>query len=1016
MSIVCTVQVTQLNGEVSTTQLRFDSIESATVDSVKSQLGIPIRKKKDRDGAESVDSSLGGSNSSVVVGSPTDDETHKNIRLKIWSPPMDKYVLFKDLEHFNLLHDKNGGELTKFKIVKKKSKKSKESKEGKEKKKHKRTQSRDESADKKKDKSRDAVKKVDSKDSKDAKEKDHKDQKEHKEKKSSSWKGPMFGINLADVIDKQQQFLHNKSLVPLILFEITSYIRSKGGLKEEGLFRVSGSAQQVDDLRKLYDKKGSVDLNAQAPSIHSASSLLKQFFRELPEPLFPRRYYSTLIKVAKNPNTDSKINNLKLIVSKLPKINKHSLIYLLKFLKEVANHSDVNKMTPTNLGTVWGPNLIKEPPSEEPVNLSNFSQLMDSEHVNALICIMLDNMEGFEALKDDDDTGEVSTPIPPEHVPPPVLPGPSLTMPTTSQLYTSVSMPAAVGSPAPPQLTVTPPAAQSPQPDKLPPPNENQMKIKKELLQNVALKKTIVTFELGSIVRAKFDYAAQNIKMSNGETDISMKRGQEATVVENCPGGWVKVEMMVNDSKISGCVPCNYVTNATVPKLVMPPTSPLKPPGSPMDKRKSTVVERPTEQAPVTDFRSVLKKTEPPKKPEAVVETPKQPEPAVKLTNRPHSNTGPSGRQLSKAHSFVAHQAPASPAMLAANSPGNKQTLPVRPNSLLVEPASPAPPQLQSALQPPAVVEKALNAPPPASPTKQLSLNNLPTDQVSGSSDWREATTADGKKYYYNKRTRQTSWTVPDELVKASQAALPPPIIAPSPAPAPAPAKPQEVASPAPAKPEPTPPKVESAPPAPTHTSASDWKSAVAPNGKTYYYNVKTKETSWTKPGDEKSRDMTKSASVSSVDELERKLEEEEAEMAKQEEEKNPSSRQNENSLTKEDIKSLEEEEERLRIEEQLLEIEREEKMMNQQESDSSETSSEEEISDDDEDDEARIEELRRKLEEEEARIQEEQRRIQERKAQLLEEERKIREQAQKQKKKSKTKDEELPELPHQDA
>src|SRR5689334_5713969 len=106
MTITSTVQITQLNGEVSTTQLRFESIEAATVDSVKNQLGIPIRKKKDKDGAESIDS-LGTSNNSVNVNSSIDDETTKLIRLKIWNPSMEKYLLFKDIDLVNLQYDKN---------------------------------------------------------------------------------------------------------------------------------------------------------------------------------------------------------------------------------------------------------------------------------------------------------------------------------------------------------------------------------------------------------------------------------------------------------------------------------------------------------------------------------------------------------------------------------------------------------------------------------------------------------------------------------------------------------------------------------------------------------------------------------------------------------------------------------------------------------------------------------------------------------------------------------------------
>lgn len=33
---------------------------------------------------------------------------------------------------------------------------------------------------------------------------------------------------------------------------------------------------------------------------------------------------------------------------------------------------------------------------------------------------------------------------------------------------------------------------------------------------------------------------------------------------------------------------------------------------------------------------------------------------------------------------------------------------------------------------------------------------------------WKEHTAPDGRKYYYNKETKESRWTMPDELKKAS--------------------------------------------------------------------------------------------------------------------------------------------------------------------------------------------------------------------------------------------------------
>ncbi|XP_039058403.1 transcription elongation regulator 1-like [Hibiscus syriacus] len=43
-------------------------------------------------------------------------------------------------------------------------------------------------------------------------------------------------------------------------------------------------------------------------------------------------------------------------------------------------------------------------------------------------------------------------------------------------------------------------------------------------------------------------------------------------------------------------------------------------------------------------------------------------------------------------------------------------------------------------------------------------------------SDWQEHTSADGRRYYYNKKTRQSSWEKPLELMTPIEIQIPKPI------------------------------------------------------------------------------------------------------------------------------------------------------------------------------------------------------------------------------------------------
>ena len=58
-------------------------------------------------------------------------------------------------------------------------------------------------------------------------------------------------------------------------------------MKEEGIFRLSGSSTHIKELREAFDRGEEVDLTL-VKDEHVVTGLLKLYFRELPEPLFTR--------------------------------------------------------------------------------------------------------------------------------------------------------------------------------------------------------------------------------------------------------------------------------------------------------------------------------------------------------------------------------------------------------------------------------------------------------------------------------------------------------------------------------------------------------------------------------------------------------------------------------------------------------------------------------------------------------------------------------------------------------
>jgi hypothetical protein len=66
----------------------------------------------------------------------------------------------------------------------------------------------------------------------------------------------------------------------------------------DGIYRLSGVASNIQRLRNVFDEDQMVptitdDILVQ--DIHSVSSLLKMYFRELPNPLFTYQLYSKFV-------------------------------------------------------------------------------------------------------------------------------------------------------------------------------------------------------------------------------------------------------------------------------------------------------------------------------------------------------------------------------------------------------------------------------------------------------------------------------------------------------------------------------------------------------------------------------------------------------------------------------------------------------------------------------------------------------------------------------------------------
>ncbi|XP_013360324.1 PREDICTED: rho GTPase-activating protein 17 isoform X5 [Chinchilla lanigera] len=129
------------------------------------------------------------------------------------------------------------------------------------------------------------------------------------------------------------------------------------GMKEEGLFRIGAGASKLKKLKAALDCSTS-HLDEFYSDPHAVAGALKSYLRELPEPLMTFNLYEEWTQVASVQDQDKKLQDLWRTCQKLPPHNFVNFRYLIKFLAKLAQTSDVNKMTPSNIAIVLGPNLL----------------------------------------------------------------------------------------------------------------------------------------------------------------------------------------------------------------------------------------------------------------------------------------------------------------------------------------------------------------------------------------------------------------------------------------------------------------------------------------------------------------------------------------------------------------------------------------------------------------------------------------------------------------------------------
>uniref|UniRef100_A0A673WD79 SLIT-ROBO Rho GTPase-activating protein 1 n=1 Tax=Salmo trutta TaxID=8032 RepID=A0A673WD79_SALTR len=151
------------------------------------------------------------------------------------------------------------------------------------------------------------------------------------------------------------------------------------GLQHQGIFRVSGSQMEINDIKNSFER-GNDPLTDDENNhdINSVAGVLKLYFRGLEKSLLPKERFNDLLSSIRIENLyERSLYIRKILLTAVPRSVLIVMRYLFAFLNHLSQYSDENMMDPYNLAICFGPTLMPTPNIEDQVSCQ--------AHVNEII-------------------------------------------------------------------------------------------------------------------------------------------------------------------------------------------------------------------------------------------------------------------------------------------------------------------------------------------------------------------------------------------------------------------------------------------------------------------------------------------------------------------------------------------------------------------------------------------------------------------------------------------------------
>lgn len=175
----------------------------------------------------------------------------------------------------------------------------------------------------------------------------------------------IFGKNIEVAYNYSNGVIFDRK-IPSICSRCIEFLLKSGAMYEEGIFRLSGSASTIRQLKEQFNDAHDVDLfeSAFKPDIHTVAGLLKAYLRETPAPILGGQQYEDLKHIVESRGKQTSRSALAVIFrdylsnsNNIDDIHYNTCYVIFRFLSLIITNKGVNKMNLRNMCIVFVPTL-----------------------------------------------------------------------------------------------------------------------------------------------------------------------------------------------------------------------------------------------------------------------------------------------------------------------------------------------------------------------------------------------------------------------------------------------------------------------------------------------------------------------------------------------------------------------------------------------------------------------------------------------------------------------------------